>query len=220
MQVKTIMRFVVLIILVTVIVWVSSQYRSQIDVVAIRTAVQNYGIWAPLVFILIYIVATVLFLPGLLITLAGGLLFGALWGTLYNVIGAVIGSTLAFYIARYIASDWVTNKTGGKVKQLIDGVNNQGWKFIAVVRLVPLLPFNLLNYALGLTRIPVWDYIWASALFMLPGTFVYTYVGSLGEAVIQGNGKNMAAKIMLGVALIVVMSLIPWFIKKCKGKKS
>ena len=96
-----------------------------------------------------------LFLPGSVITLAGGALFGPVWGTFYSLTGATAGAAAAFLVARYLASDWVHRKAGGWTKQLIEGVDKEGWRFVAFVRLVLLFPFNLLNYALGLTRIPL-----------------------------------------------------------------
>ncbi|MDH3981127.1 MAG: TVP38/TMEM64 family protein, partial [Gammaproteobacteria bacterium] len=124
-------------------------YREQFDATALESWVRDAGPVAPLLFILVYAIAAVLFLPGSVLTLAGGALFGPVLGTFYNLTGATLGATLAFLIARYLASDWVAEKTGGRVKQLISGVEGEGWRFVAFVRLVPLFPFNLLNYALG-----------------------------------------------------------------------
>jgi uncharacterized membrane protein YdjX (TVP38/TMEM64 family) len=95
----------------------------------------------------------VAFLPGAVFGLAGGALFGPVWGSLWNLIGATLGATLAFLAARYTAGDWVARRTGARLKALVEGVEAEGWRFVAFVRLVPLFPFNLLNYALGLTRI-------------------------------------------------------------------
>ena len=142
-------------------------YRDQFDVAALESWVRDAGPVAPLLFMLIYAVAAILFLPGSVLTLAGGALFGPLLGTLYNLTGATLGATLAFLIARYLASDWVADKTGGRIKHLINGVEGEGWRFVAFVRLVPLFPFNLLNYALGLTRLRLLHYILATYVFML-----------------------------------------------------
>ncbi|MCO6413452.1 MAG: TVP38/TMEM64 family protein, partial [Thiogranum sp.] len=137
-------------------------YRHRFDVAALEVWIQDAGFWAPLLFMLVYAVAAVLFLPGSVLTLAGGALFGPVLGTFYNLTGATIGAALAFLIARYLASDWVANKTGGRLKQLIKGVEGEGWRFVAFTRLVPLFPFNLLNYALGLTRIRFSHYLLAT----------------------------------------------------------
>ena len=183
-------------------------YRDQFDTVALESWVRDAGPVAPLLFILIYALAAVLFLPGSALTLAGGALFGPLLGTFYNLTGATLGATLAFLIARYLAADWVTNKTGGRVKQLINGVEGEGWRFVAFVRLVPLFPFNLLNYALGLTRLRLLHYILATSLFMLPGTIAFTYLGYAGREAVAG-GEGMIQKGLLALALLAVVAFLP-----------
>ena len=183
-------------------------YRDQVDGAALEAWVRDAGPAAPLLFMLIYALAAVLFLPGSVLTLAGGALFGPVLGTFYNLTGATLGATLAFLIARYLASDWVADKTGGCVKQLINGVEGEGWRFVAFVRLVPLFPFNLLNYALGLTRLRLLHYIIASYLFMLPGAFAYTYLGYAGREAVAG-GEGMIRKGLLALALLAVVAFLP-----------
>ena len=107
------------------------------------------GIWAPIGFIAIYATGTILFFPGALLGIAGGALFGPVWGTLWNLLGATLGATIAFLLARRIAGEWVARRLGGRLRRLVDGVTAEGWRFVALMRLVPLVPFNLLNYALG-----------------------------------------------------------------------
>jgi uncharacterized membrane protein YdjX (TVP38/TMEM64 family) len=141
------------------------------------------------------------FLPGLVFTLAGGVLFGPLYGTLYNLSGATLGATLAFLAARYIASDWVAQRTGKRLRQLVTGVEKEGWRFVAFVRLVPLFPFNLLNYALGLTNIRLSHYIISSFIFMTPGGAAYTYLGYAGREV-AGGGEDVVKKALLALAVV------------------
>ena len=129
----------------------------------------RFGRLAPIFFVLVYAVATTLFMPGSILTIAGGALFGPMWGTLWNLSGATLGATLAFLIARYVASGWVSRAAGGRVTRLMRGVEQEGWRFVAFVRLVPLFPFNLVNYAFGLTRIPLGPYVVTSFLCMAPG---------------------------------------------------
>jgi uncharacterized membrane protein YdjX (TVP38/TMEM64 family)/rhodanese-related sulfurtransferase len=183
-------------------------YRDQFDAAALETWISEAGLLAPIVFMLIYALATVLFLPGSVITLAGGALFGPVLGTFYNLTGATLGASLAFLISRYLASDWVEDKAGGRVKQLINGVEGEGWRFVAFVRLVPLFPFNLLNYALGLTKIRFLHYLIASYVFMLPGGFAYTYLGYAGREAI-GGGEGLIQKIMIAIALLAVIAFLP-----------
>jgi uncharacterized membrane protein YdjX (TVP38/TMEM64 family)/rhodanese-related sulfurtransferase len=183
-------------------------YRERFDGAALEAWIRDAGAIAPLLFMLVYALAAVLFLPGSVMTLAGGALFGPVLGTFYNLTGATLGATLAFLIARYLASDWVAAKAGGRVKQLINGVEGEGWRFVAFVRLVPLFPYNLLNYALGLTRLGLLPYIIATYLFMLPGAIAYTYLGYAGREAVAG-GEGMIQKGLLALALLAVVVFLP-----------
>jgi uncharacterized membrane protein YdjX (TVP38/TMEM64 family)/rhodanese-related sulfurtransferase len=172
------------------------------------------GAWAPLAFVAIYAVATVLFLPGSVLTLAAGALFGIVAGALYALAGATLGAVLALLIARHFAGDWVAKKSGGWLKQLIEGVEAEGWRFVAFVRLVPLFPFNVVNYALGLTRIPLGAYALASALCMLPGAFAYAWLGQAGRAALAGDAgavKNGLLALAVAAALMFLPRLIRQF---------
>jgi uncharacterized membrane protein YdjX (TVP38/TMEM64 family) len=190
-------------------------YRDRFDVAALEVWINEAGIWAPLLFMAVYAVAAVFFLPGSLLTLAGGALFGPVLGTFYNLTGATIGATLAFLIARYLASDWVADKTGGRLKQLVNGVQSEGWRFVAFTRLVPLFPFNLLNYALGLTRIKLSHYLIATYICMLPGAFAYTYLGYAGREAV-GGGEGMIQKALLALALLAVVAFLPRLIGRLR----
>ncbi len=193
-------------------------YRDVLDAAALESWVKGAGVAAPVLFMAIYILATVLFLPGSVLTLAGGALFGPVWGTFYNLTGATIGATIAFFISRYLASDWVARKTGGRTKQLVNGVEAEGWRFVAFVRLVPLFPFNLLNYALGLTRINTSHYIITTYIAMFPGALAYTYLGYVGREAV-GGGEGLIQKGMLGLALLAAVAFLPRLIGKLrKGK--
>jgi len=180
-------------------------FRDQFSVEQLTVWVGQLGWLAPLVFIACYAIATVFFLPGLLFTLAGGVLFGPLYGTVYNLAGATIGATLAFLTARYIASDWVAEHTGSRLRPLVEGVEEEGWRFVAFVRLVPLFPFNLLNYALGLTKLRLLHYIITSFVFMAPAGAAYTYLGYAGREV-AGGGEDFIKKALLALAVIATIT--------------
>jgi uncharacterized membrane protein YdjX (TVP38/TMEM64 family)/rhodanese-related sulfurtransferase len=183
-------------------------YRDRLDAEALQAWVSGFGSAGPLVFMALYAVGTVLFLPGAVITLAGGALFGPVWGTFYNLTGATLGATLAFLIARYLAADWVERKSGGRARNLKNGVEAEGWRFVAFVRLVPLFPFNVLNYALGLTRIRLWHYVLTSYIAMLPGALAYTYLGYAGREAVAG-GEGLIQKGLLALALLALAAFLP-----------
>jgi uncharacterized membrane protein YdjX (TVP38/TMEM64 family)/rhodanese-related sulfurtransferase len=211
---NNITRLLLLAVVVTGIV-LAFVYRNRFDAAALEQWVQNAGLAGPLVFMLIYAIGTVFFLPGSVLTLAGGALFGPVMGTFYNLTGATVGAVLAFLVARYLASDWVEQKTGGRLKQLKQGVEGEGWRFVAFVRLVPLFPFNLLNYALGLTRIRLTHYLIATYLFMLPGAIAYTYLGYAGREAVAGS-EGLIQKALLALALLAVVAFLPRLIGRLR----
>lgn len=191
-------------------------HRDALDLAALDGWVRGAGAWGPAVYMGAYVFAAVLSLPGALLTLAGGALFGPLWGTFYSLTGATIGATAAFAIARYAASDWVGRRAGGWTRNLIDGVEKEGWRFVAFVRLVPLLPFNLLNYALGLTRIRLAHYMLASYVFMFPGALAYTYLGYAGREAMAGADR-VFEKALAALALLAAVAFLPRFVRRLRA---
>lgn len=170
-----------------------------------------------LAFMGLYIAGTILFLPGSLLGLAGGALFGPVWGTIYTLVAATMGATLAFLVARYVGSDRVVARAGGHLKQLIEGVEAEGWRFVAFVRLVPIFPFNLLNYALGLTRIRLVDYALASFLCMTPGTVAYSYLGYAGREALTG-GESLVRKGIIALALLAAAAFLPRLVRRLRRR--
>jgi uncharacterized membrane protein YdjX (TVP38/TMEM64 family) len=194
---------------------VAVAYRDRFDAAALEAWLDGRGMWAPLIFIGLYALGAALFLPGSVMTLAGGALFGPVWGTLYNLVGATLGASLAFLIARYLAADWVAERTGGRLKQLITGVEKEGWRFVAFVRLVPLFPFNLLNYALGLTRIGWLPYALATFICMAPGALAYTYLGFVGREAMAGS-EGLIRNGLLALGLLALVAFLPRLVRRIR----
>jgi uncharacterized membrane protein YdjX (TVP38/TMEM64 family) len=142
--------------------------------------IESLGSIGAIAFIGIYIIATVAFLPAFILTLGAGVLFGLWLGSLYVFIGATLGSIAAFLVGRYLARDWVAKKIAGNDKfSAIDrAVGQSGLKIVLLTRLSPAFPFNLLNYAFGVTGVSARDYIIGS-IGMIPGTIMFVYIGSL-----------------------------------------
>ena len=214
MQSAKLMRFTLLAVLLAGIA-VATAYREQFSATALQSWMQDAGVAAPLMFMALYAAATVLFLPGSILTISGGALFGPVWGTFYSLTGATLGATLAFLVARYLASDWVARKAGGRLKQLIDGVEAESWRFVAFVRLVPLFPFNLLNYALGLTRIKLSHFIVTSYICMLPGSIAFTYLGYAGREAAAGS-EGSIQKGLLALGLLALIVFLPRLIRRMR----
>lgn len=184
--------------------------------------VEGLGVWGPVVFILGYAVATVAFVPGLLLTLAAGALFGLVRGTIYTFIGAILGSCAAFLVARYVARGAIEKKLAGNARfAAIDrAVGREGFKIVALLRLVPIFPFNLLNYSLGLTKVRFLSYA-AASIAMLPGTFLYVYygqaAGDLATALAGKSEKGAEQWIVLGIGLLAAVVAIV-FVTRLAGR--
>jgi uncharacterized membrane protein YdjX (TVP38/TMEM64 family) len=153
--------------------------------------ISDLGTWGAIIFVLAYIFATILFLPGLLLTLGAGFLFGVVKGTAIVSLASTLGAGSAFLIGRYYARDWVAGKIrrNRRFRQVDEAVGREGWRMVGLVRLSPVFPFNLLNYAFGLTKVPFKEYLLASWIGMLPATTLYVYFGSLaGDLASLGSG--------------------------------
>ena len=216
MKNKTGMRWVLGLALVVAIAFALA-WRDRFDAAALQAWVEGAGAAGPVVFMGLYAVATVLLLPGAVITLAGGALFGPLWGTLWNLTGATVGAALAFLIARHLGADWVAPRAGPRLQRLNEGVASEGWRFVAFVRLVPLFPFNLLNYALGLTRISFLTYLLATWVFMLPGAFAYTWLGHAGREALSG-GDGLVRNVTIALSLLAAVALLPRLVRKLRAR--
>ncbi|MCZ6729443.1 MAG: TVP38/TMEM64 family protein [SAR324 cluster bacterium] len=188
-------------------------YREQLSPDKLEALIAVLGVWAPLAYIGLWLAAPPLLVPGLAISLAGGALFGPFWGAVYTLGGATGGAALAFLLARYLAADWVERKAKGQLGRIKAGVEAEGWMFVAFTRLVPLFPFNLLNYAFGLTRIPLRIFVIVSLICMAPGTAAYTYLGYAGREALVG-GEDLIRKGVIAVAVLAALVFIPLLLRK------
>lgn len=216
MMLRTIVpRFVLALALASAGVWMALN-RDRLDPALIESSIRNLGLWSPLVHVLLFAVGTVVFVPGSIFGVAGGVLFGPLLGTVLNLIGAMLGATAAFLIARYVAADWVRRKAGGWLERLITGTEAEGWRFVAFVRLVPLFPFNLTNYAFGLTRIPLMQYVFVSLACMVPGTLAYAWLGHAGREAL--TGKDAAIRYgLIALAILAAIAFLPRLVRRLRG---
>jgi len=183
----------------------------------LRELIAGYGMMAPLIYMSIYTLAPALLLPGLPITIAGGILFGPFWGVVYTITSATMGACLAFLISRYVAREWVTGKLRSPRWRRIDaGVERHGWKVVAFTRLIPLFPFNLLNYAFGLTRIGFWPYTVTTFVCMLPACVAFIVFSSSLLDLVRGR---VSGTLLVGAALIVLVSLVPIIYRRRQMRK-
>lgn len=171
-------------------------------------------------FILAYVVVTGLSLPGaVILTLAGGFLFGTGWGLFFVNLGATTGATLAFLAARYLFRDWVEQKFGKWLAPVQEGFAKDAFSYLMTLRLIPLFPFFVINLVSGLTRMTVGTYVAATALGIIPGSFVYAYAGrQLGTI---NSLKDIASPNVIGAfVLLGLLALVPAIYRKIRGTRS
>lgn len=180
----------------------------------LQDTVADLGMWGPVVFGLAYLAAGLLFVPGAALTLAAGAIFGLLAGTIIVSAASTLTAAVAFLIARYAARRRVAELAGRRPRfaAIDEAIGAGGWRIVALLRLSPAVPFSLGNYLYGLTAIRFWPYVLASWAFMLPGTFLYVYIGHLGAAGIAAAGASPAvqtgrlALLVTGLAATVVVT--------------
>jgi uncharacterized membrane protein YdjX (TVP38/TMEM64 family) len=179
----------------------------------------NYA-GAAALFVLCYIAVTGLSLPGaVILTLAGGFLFGSVFGTLLVNLGATSGATLAFLAARYLLRDWVEQKFGTRLEPLQQGFAKNAFSYLITLRLIPLIPFFVINLVSGLTRMNMGSYMAATALGIIPGSFVYAYAGrQLGT--INSLKEIASPNVIAAFILLGLLALVPIVYKKFKTKQS
>jgi uncharacterized membrane protein YdjX (TVP38/TMEM64 family) len=176
---------------------------------ALQAWIGDLGYWGPLVFVVLYSITTVAALPGSVMSVFAGAVFGPVVGVAAVIFGATLGASLAFLVARYFAreavSSWLSSKE--KFRQLDDLTEKQGAIMVAVTRLVPLFPFNLLNYGFGLTKVPFWTYVGWSFLCMLPGTVLYV-VGASAVTEALAEGRVPWVLVVVVAAILVIITFL------------
>ncbi|MDF1551436.1 MAG: TVP38/TMEM64 family protein [Deferrisomatales bacterium] len=190
--------------------------------------IEAQGALGAAVFVGLYVLACVFLIPGSVLTLGAGAVYGVLQGSLLVSLASTLGATAAFLVGRYLARDWVARKIAGNEKfgAIDEGVAREGWKIVGLTRLSPVFPFNLLNYAYGLTRVSLRAYLLASWIGMMPGTLLYVYLGSLAGSLAtlgSGGGERSPAQWALYVvglaATLAVTVYITRIAKTALAKK-
>ena len=183
--------------------------------------IESLGIWGPVALGIIYIFATILFVPGTILTLVAGAVFGLVTGFITVSIASVVGASLAFLIARYFARDKVASMAeNNRHFDAIDkAIEEGGWKVVGLLRLSPAIPFNVQNYLYGLTKVKFWPYVLTSWIAMMPGTFMYIYLGNVSGAALGGDQeKSVGQWVLLGVGLLATVAVTVYITKLAKSK--
>lgn len=182
---------------------------------------ESAGLWAPIVYIVIYSVGVCLFLPGTLLTGLGAAIFGAYWGFLYVWIGAMFGASAAFFIGRTLGRDFAASLIGDRLKKYDDAIARNGFATVLYLRLI-YFPFTPMNFGMGLTKVHFKDYLFGTGIGIIVGTFIFTFfIGTLKEVWTSGNwGELISFKVFFSIGLFIFSFFIPKIIKKIKEEKS
>jgi uncharacterized membrane protein YdjX (TVP38/TMEM64 family) len=212
--IKSIITLIVIILVILLLKFLGVfNYLNLENVNEINKWINSFGFFGPLIYILIYVGVCLFFLPGLPITIIGGLVFGPIWGTIWVSVAATLGASLSFLVGRFVARDMVSKWVNSnlQLKKIDEGVDKQGWRMIMITRLVPIFPFSLQNYVYGITKINFFTYVVVSWIAMIPGIMAYTFTA--GAIINEGNIKNTF--IYLGIASIafVGLSFLPKLLK-------
>ena len=179
------------------------------------------GMWAPLVFILIYAAGICLFVPGTLLTGVGAAIFGAYWGFVVVWTGAMLGAGAAFFIGRTLGREFAASLIGDRLKKYDDAIERNGFATVLYLRLV-YFPFTAMNFGMGLTRVRFWDYFTGTGLGIIVGTFIFTFfIGTLKEVWASGNWAGLLSfKVFFSIGLFVFSLFIPKIVKKIRGEEN
>ncbi len=181
--------------------------------------IESLGVWGYVIFAAVYIVATVLLAPGAPLTIAAGLAFSG-WAFPLVVLAATIGAALAFLVARYLVRARVERMTESKprMKAVDQAVTEDGWKVVILLRLSPMVPFNLQNYFFGVTDIRFWHYVAATFIGIMPGTAIYVYLGAIGAAAGSGSQGGALKWTFFGIGLIATIVVTVLVTRKAKAR--
>jgi uncharacterized membrane protein YdjX (TVP38/TMEM64 family) len=176
---------------------------------SLRDWVLSFGMVAPIIYSILNVVRPFTLFPISILSLAGGLAFGAVWGTVYTVFSATLGAIISFYIAKHLGSRWLkktTDSSPSRIEKWQKQLKEKGFFYILLLRIIPILNFDLVSYVAGISRLKLRSYIFATMLGVLPGTLAYNL---LGDSFIRGNGTA----ITIAIVLVLLVACIPILIK-------
>lgn len=218
---KGLIKAITLVVFIIVAIFVIryTPVRDYLTPEALGRFLDKAGIWAPIVFILVYTTGVCLLVPGTLLTSLGAGIFGPYWGFVYVWVGAMLGASASFFIGRTLGRDFAASLIRNKLKKYDDAIERHGFATVLYLRLV-YFPFTPLNFGMGLTKVRFWDYLFGTGLGIIVGTFIFTFfIGTVIEVWASGNWTQLISfKVFFSVGLFVFSLFIPKIIKAIRNK--
>ncbi|MGE6369994.1 TVP38/TMEM64 family protein [Planococcus kocurii] len=193
------------------VIWLSRSV-FQVDANDLRKWILSFGLWSPVIYILIYTVRPLIFFPASILSIAGGLAFGAWLGTLYTIIGATLGAMLSFYVAKTLGNKLVRKTWTGNVRKIQSQMEQNGFFYVLLFRFIPVINFDLISYVAAFAKVRFTSFALATFIGIIPGTFAYNFLGS---SFVSGNPKI----IILAVVVFVIMTVVPITLRNRWNKK-
>lgn len=204
-------KWLLLALAIGIAIWLSRSV-FQIDANSIRNWILSFGIWAPIIYIIIYTVRPLIFFPASVLSIAGGLAFGAWLGTLYTIIGATLGALLSFSVAKTLGTRLARGKWTGNAGKIQSQMEHNGFFYVLLFRLIPVINFDLISYVAALAKVRFGSFALATFIGIIPGTFAYNFLGS---SFVSGNPKI----IILAAAVFIILTVVPIVIRNRWNKK-
>ncbi|MGB6780128.1 MAG: TVP38/TMEM64 family protein [Planococcus citreus] len=201
---KRVIKWLLVAVAIGLVIWLS---RSVFDVEAedLRSWILSFGLWAPVIYIIVYTIRPLIFFPASVLSIAGGLAFGAWMGTFYTIIGATLGAMLSFLVAKVVGRSIVTKEWTGNAAKFQAQMEHNGFLYVLLFRLIPVINFDLISYMAAIAKVRFASFALATLIGIIPGTFAYNFLGS---SFVSGNPKIIAAAVVVFIILTVVPILI------------
>ncbi|MCG1023694.1 TVP38/TMEM64 family protein [Sutcliffiella horikoshii] len=203
---KTIAKLLLLAIVISVLLVINYRYVS-ISPSSIREWILGFGVWAPIIYIILYTVRPLVLFPASVLSLGAGLAFGALWGTIYTIIGASSGAVLSFMVARKLGKNLAKTSWKGKAASIQQNMEKRGFFYILILRLLPIVNFDLISYVAGISKVRFIHFLLGTVLGIIPGTFAFNFLGS---SFVEGDYTYL----LIAVVVFVLIAIIPIFFKE------
>ncbi len=188
-------------------VFIFKEFLPFTDLESIKTFLLSFGPLAPIIYIILFTLVPLTLFPDALLAISSGAVFGIFWGTVYTMIGASCGATLSFFIARFLGRDFVTKLIKHKAEQFEDGIERQGFFVILIMRLIPLIPFDIISYGAGLSKIKFLDFLLGTLVGIIPGVIIYV---NLGDQALNVHSPAF----YLSIALLIGLFALSYYLKK------
>jgi uncharacterized membrane protein YdjX (TVP38/TMEM64 family) len=212
MNKRQLAKWLIVAVVILAIIWLSRSV-FEVDANSIRNWILSFGIWAPLIYIVIYTVRPLIFFPASVLSIAGGLAFGAWMGTIYTIIGATLGALLSFYVASTLGKSLVKKQWSGNAAKIQSQMEQNGFLYVLMFRLIPVINFDVVSYLAAIAKVRFSSFALATVIGIIPGTFAYNFLGS---SFVSGNPKIIA----LAIAVFIVLTVVPILIRNRWNNKT